>query len=74
MKLIVVHQILIGSAIALAVIFGIRALVLFTRTDETVNLVLSIAAGLVAVALALYLRKVRAKWAKSRVSVPPTGA
>jgi hypothetical protein len=61
MRLIVVHQILIASAIALAALFALRALVLFQRGEGASNLALALASGAVGAALALYLRSVRAK-------------
>lgn len=70
MKLIVFHQILIAFAIGLAIIFGIRSIVIFSRTSEMANLAMAIVSAIIAVALALYLRKVRAKWVTGRTSVP----
>jgi hypothetical protein len=72
MRLIVVHQILIASAIGLGVLFGIRAGVVFARTGATSELVIALSSGLVAVALALYLKKVRAKWSAERRSGSPS--
>lgn len=66
MQLLVVHQILIGSAIALCTLFGIRALVLFLRGGGQQNLLLALGAAIVGAALGLYLRKVREKWRASR--------
>ena len=70
MKLIVVHQILIASAIGLAAVFAIRAIVVFARTGVGADLGFGVAAVLVAGALAFYLRKVRAKVAQGRRSMP----
>ena len=61
MRLIVVHQIFIISAIALAALFGLRAAILFARGEGTLNLGLAIASAAVGCALAVYLRSVRAK-------------
>jgi ABC-type proline/glycine betaine transport system permease subunit len=61
MKLIVAHQILIGSAIALAVLFGIRAAVAYAREGGRTDLVLAAVSAVTAVALGVYLRGVRAK-------------
>jgi hypothetical protein len=70
MKLIVAHQILIGSAIGLAAIFALRALVVFARGGEPLNLAFAIAAAAVGGALWLYLRAVRAKWAREKGASP----
>jgi hypothetical protein len=66
MQLLVAHQILIGSAILLCTLFGIRALVLFARAGGTGDLLLALGAAVVGTALAFYLRKVRARWRASR--------
>jgi hypothetical protein len=68
MKLIVVHQILIVSAIALAILFGIRAASIYAQTRATNDILLAVASAVVAVALTIYLRKVRAKWLSERGS------
>jgi hypothetical protein len=59
LKLIVAHRILIGSAIGLAVIFAVRAVVLFARGGGTGELAIGVGAMAVGVALSLYLRKIR---------------
>ncbi len=64
MKLVFVHQILIGAAIFLAVIFGLRALVLGARGGGGVEVGLGVVSFAVAVALGLYLRRFRAKLAE----------
>jgi hypothetical protein len=61
MRLIVVHQILIASAIALATLFGVRALVLFARGEGALNLALALASAVIGAALALYLSGIRKK-------------
>lgn len=66
MQLLVAHQILIASALALSLLFGARAAVLFARGDGAANLWLAIGAFVVAAGLGLYLRKVRARWVKLR--------
>jgi hypothetical protein len=66
MQLLVAHQVLIGSAIALATLFGLRALVLFTRGEGSANLAMAAASLAVAGALIVYFRKVRARWLASR--------
>jgi TM2 domain-containing membrane protein YozV len=65
MKLIVAHQILIGSAIALAALFAIRGIARFAlgKAGPT-ELVLAAVAVVIGAALAVYLRAVRAKWAR----------
>ncbi len=62
MQLLAAHQLLIGSAIALAVIFGLRSLVVFSRAGGTANVVLAAVSLVAAAALSLYFKKVRAKW------------
>jgi hypothetical protein len=62
MQLLAAHQILIGSAIALAVIFGLRSFVVFSRAGGTINVVLAVVSLVAAALLSLYFRKVRAKW------------
>lgn len=72
MKLIVIHQILIASAIGLAVIFGVRSIVLFARAGAPGDAGLAVASALIAAALGLYLRKVRAKWLAERRPPSPS--
>jgi peptidoglycan biosynthesis protein MviN/MurJ (putative lipid II flippase) len=65
MKLIVAHQILIASAIGLAAIFAIRGISRYALgRAEPIELVLSAVAVLVGAALGVYLRSIRAKWAR----------
>jgi hypothetical protein len=71
MQLLVAHQILIGSAIALAVLFGLRALLHFARGEGYPELLLALASAVVGVALSLYFRKVRARWRASREKLSP---
>jgi hypothetical protein len=71
MQLLVAHQILIGSAIALAALFGVRALVLFARDGSALDLLLALASAAVSAALTLYFRKLRARWRASREKLPP---
>jgi len=66
MQLLAAHQILIGAAIALAVLFGARAMVLFHRSASPADLVLGVVALLVAAALGKYLQRVRARWIAAR--------
>ena len=66
MELLVAHQVLIASAIALAAIFGARSAVIFGREGGGSNLGLAAVSLLVAVALALYFRTVRARWRASK--------
>ncbi len=70
MQLLAAHQILIGSAIALAVLFGVRAVVLFSRAGGAGNLLLAAVSLAVAGALVLYFRTVRARWVALRRSRP----
>lgn len=69
MKLIFVHQILIASAIGLAVLFGVRSIVLFTRSGASADLILAVVSLAVATALGFYLRKVRARRLSGRESM-----
>jgi hypothetical protein len=62
MQLLVAHQILIGSAIVLAAVFGVRAAVLFTRGGSSSDLYMALLSAAALVALTLYFRKVRARW------------
>lgn len=66
MQLLVAHQILIGSAIGLSVLFALRSLLLFSRGAGSVNLVLAAVSLAVAGALFAYFRKVRARWLESK--------
>jgi hypothetical protein len=70
MRLIVVHQILIASAIALAALFAIRAAVLFARGGGPANLGLTLAASAVGAALLLYLQSFRRKSEQQERSAP----
>lgn len=71
MQLLAAHQILIGSAIALAVLFGVRSLVHFSRGGAVADLVLTLVSLAVAGALTLYFRKVRARWLEQRRTGQP---
>ena len=62
MRLRQAHQILIVSAIALAVIFGVRAAVIYSRSNVPGDLALAAGSLAVGMAMAIYLRRVRAKW------------
>jgi hypothetical protein len=66
MQLLIAHQILIASAIALATIFGLRSAVIFSRAGGAVNVAMAIASLVLAVGLALYFRTVRARWRASK--------
>ncbi|MCK6587891.1 MAG: hypothetical protein HUU21_35490 [Polyangiaceae bacterium] len=72
MKLIVVHQILIASAIGLAVIFGIRSIVMFANSGASIDILLAAVSAVVAAALGVYLRKVRAKWLSQKRAASPS--
>jgi hypothetical protein len=62
MQLLAAHQILIASAIALAALFGLRSLILFSRGGGGAELALAAASIVVTAALAAYFRKLRARW------------
>jgi hypothetical protein len=66
MQLLAAHQILIAAALALASLFGLRGLVLFARHGQAVDLVMAVFSALVAAALGVYFRKVRARWREAR--------
>ncbi len=72
MQLLLAHQILIGAAIALAAIFGLRSLVLFSRGGGTPSVLLAAAAFVVMGALVMYFRTVRARWIEARRDDPRT--
>jgi hypothetical protein len=54
-----VHRVLIFSAIALAVLFALRALVLFGHDGQRTNLALGLASLAVAAGLVAYARRLR---------------
>ncbi len=66
MRLIVVHQILIAAGIALAALFGARALYLYAVGRGANDLGMGVVALAIAVALGFYLRRVRAGWLADR--------
>ena len=66
MQLLAAHLVLVVAAFALAVLFGLRALVHFSRDGGGGNLALAAASLVVAGALLLYFRKVRARWTEGR--------
>ncbi len=66
MQLLVAHQILIGSAIALALIFGLRAMVHYAHGGAPADLALTVASVVLTGLLAMYLRKVRGQWQELR--------
>ena len=70
MQLLLAHQILIGSAVALAGIFGMRALLLFSRGGGAPDVLLAALSFAVMGALLIYLRTVRARWAELRRGEP----
>ena len=69
MKLLFVHQILIGAAIALAGIFGVRSIVRFAREGASTDLILAVVSIAIAIGLSFYLRKVRARLQAGEESV-----
>jgi len=66
MQLLVAHQILIGSAIALAVLFGLRSMVHYAHGGATADLALTLASVVLAGLLTMYFRKVRGQWLAQR--------
>lgn len=64
MKLTVVHQILIASAIGLCAIFGLRSLVIGARDGSGLSIGLGVLSFVALAGLALYLRRFRAKLAE----------
>ena len=68
MQLLAAHQILIGSAIALAVLFALRSLVLFSRGGGSAQLALAAVSLAVMGALVVYFRKLRARWVEQQAS------
>jgi hypothetical protein len=66
MQLLVAHQILIGSAIALALLFGLRSVSLFARGGGAAEMATAAVSFVVAGLLVLYFRKVRARWVEQR--------
>ncbi len=66
MQLLLAHQILVGSAIALAVIFGLRSMVHYAHGGATADLALTVASVLLAGFLMMYFRKVRGRWLEQR--------
>jgi hypothetical protein len=70
MQLLLAHQILIGAAITLAGVFGLRSLLLFSRGGGASQVVLAGAAFVVMGALLMYFRTVRARWNEARRTDP----
>jgi hypothetical protein len=64
MKLTFVHQILIVGAIGLCAIFGLRSIVMGARSGSPVSIGLGVLSLIALAALALYLRRFRAKLAE----------
>jgi hypothetical protein len=62
MQLLVAHLILVASTIALAALFGIRSLVLFSKGGASVDLAMAVVSLALVGALGLYFRSVRGKW------------
>jgi hypothetical protein len=68
MQLLAAHQILIASAIALALIFALRSVVVFSHGGGGGYVALAAASVAVAGALMAYFRKVRARWVEQRAA------
>jgi hypothetical protein len=66
MQLLVAHQILIGAAIALALIFGLRAMVHYAHGGASADLALTVASVVLSGLLMMYFRKVRGLWLEQR--------
>jgi hypothetical protein len=64
MKLTVVHQILIASAIGLSAIYGVRSIVVGARAGSGLTIGLGLVSLIALAGLALYLRRFRAKLAE----------
>jgi hypothetical protein len=64
MKLAVVHQVLIASALGLCAIFGLRTIVVGVRDGSVAMVALGLVSFAALVALALYLRRFREKIAE----------
>lgn len=61
MKLTLVHQVLIASAIGLCAIFGLRSIVVGARSGDTTTVVLGVVSFAALGALWVYLKRFRAK-------------
>ncbi len=59
-----VHQILIASALGLAILFGARSAATYARGGPATELALAVAAAVAAITLGLYLRRFRRKLAE----------
>jgi hypothetical protein len=68
MKLTAVHQILVASAVALAGLFALRSLWMFTRSGQALDGVLAAVGAALGVAAVLYLRAFRRKLAGNTVA------
>lgn len=66
MKLVVVHQILIASAIGLCAIFGLRSIVAGARSGSLSTISFGLLSMVALVGLALYLRRFREKLGQKR--------
>jgi LPXTG-motif cell wall-anchored protein len=64
LRLTTVHQLLIGGAIGMGVLFALRAVLLFARGGDSSNLALAGAGFALAVGAGLYLRHFRRKLRK----------
>ncbi len=71
MKLTVVHQVLIASAIGLCAIFGLRSIVVGARGGDTATVVLGVVSFAALGALWVYLKRYRAKLRASERKTAP---
>ncbi len=70
MQLLAVHQVLIAAAVALASLFGVRAIVLFAKGGGIANLVMAAVSLALAGAFLAYFRKLRAR-SRDQARTPP---
>ena len=65
-RLLVAHQILIASAVALAVLFALRSIAVYAQAGDGTELGIAAASLAIAAGLYWYFRKVRARWLADR--------
>ena len=59
MSLLTIHRILIGSGVAVCLLFAVRQVLIYTSSSDSSALVWAGLAGLGAAGLSLYLRSLR---------------